>query len=106
MTGLNFNNFRYNTFKSTIKDTIMVISANEVKTKGVSVFESLLDKFDELIINVRGKDRYVVIDIERYKEFRQNELDVAYIKTMQDIKSGNYKTQSASEHIKELMDEL
>ena len=84
----------------------MVISANEVKTKGVSLFGSLLDKFDELIINVRGKDRYVVIDIERYKEFRKHELDIAYMKTMQDIKEGNYKTQSASEHIKELMDEL
>ena len=84
----------------------MVISANEVKTKGVSIFGSLLDKFDELIINVRGKDRYVVIDIERYKEFRKNELDIAYMKTMQDIKTGNYKTQTASEHIKELMDEL
>ena len=63
----------YNTFKSTIKDTLMVISANEVKTKGVSIFGDLLSKFDELIINVRGKDRYVVIDIERYKEFRKNE---------------------------------
>jgi PHD/YefM family antitoxin component YafN of YafNO toxin-antitoxin module len=84
----------------------MVISANEVKTKGVSIFGSLLSKFDELIINVRGKDKYVVIDIERYKQFRENELDIAYIKTMQDIKTGHYKTQSASEHIQELMDEL
>ncbi len=84
----------------------MVISANEVKMKGVSIFGNLLSKFDELIINVRGKDKYVVIDIEIYKEFRKNELDIAYMKTMQDIKEGNYKTQSASEHIKELMDEL
>jgi len=84
----------------------MVISASEVKTKGVSLFGSLLSKFDELIINVRGKDKYVVIDIERYKEFRKNELDIAYMKTMQDIKEGNYKTQTALEHIKELMDEL
>jgi PHD/YefM family antitoxin component YafN of YafNO toxin-antitoxin module len=84
----------------------MIISANEVKTKGVSVFDNLLSKFDELIINVRGKNKYVVIDIERYTELRENELDVAYFKAMQDIKNGNYKTQSAKEHIKELMDEL
>ncbi len=84
----------------------MVINASEVKTKGVSLFGSLLSKFDELIISVRGKERYVVIDIERYKKFRENELDIAYVKTMQDIKTGKYKTQSASEHIKELMDEL
>jgi len=96
----------YSAFKSTIKDTIMVISANEVKIKGVSIFENLLNKFDELIINVRGKDKYVVIDIERYKKFRESELDIAYLKAMQDVKTGNYKSQTASEHIKELMDEL
>ena len=84
----------------------MTISANDVKTNGVSIFGKMLEKFDELIINVRGKDKFVVIDIERYKEFRANELDVAYIKAMQDIESGAYKTQSADEHIKELVDEL
>ena len=84
----------------------MVINANEIKTKGVSIFSTLLDKFDELIINVRGKNKFVVIDIERYKELRANELDLAYLKTMQDRKKGNYKTQSAKEHIEELKNEL
>jgi len=84
----------------------MVINANDIKTKGVSIFSTLLDKFDELIINVRGKNKFVVIDIERYKELRANELDLAYLKTMQDIEKGNYKTQSAKEHIEELKNEL
>lgn len=84
----------------------MTISANEVKTKGVSVFSNLLQKFDELIINVRGKDKFVVLDIERYKELRENELDLAYLQTMQDIQNKNYKSQSAKEHIKDIMNEL
>ena len=84
----------------------MTISANEVKTKGVSLFTDLLGKFDELVINVRGKNRFVVLDIERYKELRANELDLAYLQTMQDIKNGNYKSQSAKEHIAELVNEL
>ena len=84
----------------------MTITANEVKTNGVSIFGKMLDKFDELVINVRGKDKFVVIDIERYKEFRANELDVAYMKAMKDIEEGKFKTQSADEHIKELVDEL
>ena len=84
----------------------MTVTANEIKTKGVSMFDSLLSKFDELIINVRGKDKYVVIDIERYKAFRESELDIAHMKAMQDIKDGNYKTQTAKEHIEELMSEL
>lgn len=84
----------------------MIISANEVKTKGVSFFGKMLEKADELVINVRGKNKYVVLDIERYNEFRQNELDLAHMKVMQDIKDGRYKVQTAAEHTKELLDEL
>jgi hypothetical protein len=84
----------------------MIINANEVKTKGVSIFANLLEKFDELIINVRGKNQYVVLDIERYKELRANELDLAYLKSIQDIEKGNFKVQSAQEHIEELRNEL
>ena len=84
----------------------MIINANEVKTKGVSIFANLLEKFDELIINVRGKNQYVVLDIERYKELRANELDLAYLKSIQDIEKGKFKVQSAQEHIDELRNEL
>ena len=84
----------------------MIINANEVKTKGVSIFANLLEKFDELIINVRGKNQYVVIDIERYKELTANELDLAYLKSIQDIEKGKFKVQSAQEHIDELRNEL
>ncbi len=84
----------------------MIISANDVKTKGVSFFGKMLEKADELVINVRGKNKYVVLEVERYNEFRQQELDLAHMKTMQDIKEGRYKVQTAAEHIKELMDEL
>jgi len=84
----------------------MTITANEVKKNGVSIFNKLLDKTDELIISVRGKERFVVLDIDRYREFREYELDIAHMKAMQDIENGNYKVQTAQEHIKELMDEL
>jgi len=84
----------------------MTVSANDVKTKGVSLFANLLEKFDELVINVRGKDKFVVLDIERYRELRAKELDMAYIETMQEIKNKEYKSQSASEHLKKLMHEL
>jgi len=84
----------------------MTITASEVKTNGVSIFGTMLQKADELFINVRGKNKYVVLDIERYNEFRQNELDLAHMKVMQDIQEGKYKVQTAQEHLKELMDEL
>ncbi len=47
----------------------MVVSANDVKKNGVSIFDDLLKKFHEVIINFRGKKKYVVIDYERYKAF-------------------------------------
>ncbi len=84
----------------------MTISASEVKQKGVSIFDDFLDKSDEVIINVRGKEKYVVLNIERYKRFREQELDLAYMQTMQDIESGNYKVQNAKEHIEEIFSEI
>ena len=38
----------------------MNISAKELKTKGVSIIESNLNKADELIITVEGKERFVI----------------------------------------------
>jgi len=84
----------------------MVISANEVKQRGVSVFDEILDKFSEVIINFRGKKKYVVLDYERYKEFREYELDRAYQDAMKDIANGDYVVSSAKEHIERLKQEL
>ena len=84
----------------------MTISANEVKKNGVSIFERLLKKANELIITVRGKQKFVVLDIDRYNEFRKYELDIAYLKAKDDIKNRNFKEQSAKEHISELLNEL
>ncbi|KUJ75905.1 prevent-host-death protein [Thiomicrospira sp. XS5] len=84
----------------------MIVSANEVKTKGVSFLGKLLKEADELIINVRGKNKYVVLDIERYEAFRRQELDLAHMKAMQDIEEGRYQEQTAKEHVKELLNAL
>jgi len=79
----------------------MVVTANEVKTKGVSLFDNLLQKFDELIISVRGKKKYVVIDIDRYNEMRKAELEQAYQEVMKDYKNGNYHT-DIKKHLEEI----
>ena len=63
----------------------MSISANELKTKGVSIIESNLDDADELIITVRGKERFVVIDMEHYNYLRECELQAALHQAKADI---------------------
>lgn len=83
----------------------MIVSANDVKTKGVSLFDKLFEKAEEIIINVRGKDKYVVVDIERYKALRTLELDHAYREVMEDVKAGRYTT-DLDAHLNELADEL
>ena len=84
----------------------MIVSANDIKTKGVTLLDKLFESVSEVIINVRGKNKYVVIDIERYKQLRELELDRLYDETMNEIKEGRYKTQSVEEHLSELRDAL
>lgn len=84
----------------------MIIRANDIKKKGVSLFEKLIAPGEDIIINVRGKNKYVVLDIERYKQLRELELDTAYKKVMDDIKAGNYKKQTAREHVDDIVNEL
>ena len=84
----------------------MVVTANEVKKRGVSLFRELFKKFDEIIISNRGKKEFVVIDYERYKKFRQYELERAYEEVIEDVKNGRYKVVSAKEHIENLKKEL
>ena len=97
----------YNTVKSTFKDTFMVINANEVKLKVFHFLEIFWKNLMSLYqINIHEKDKYVVLDVESYKEFRQNKLDLACIKAMQDIKNGYYKIQSVKEHFKKLLDKV
>ncbi len=70
----------------------MTVTASEVKAKGVSLFDKLLDGFSEVVINVRGKDKYCVIPYEEYEEFRAFKLEKAYDEVMQDIEKGKYHT--------------
>ena len=70
----------------------MTVTASEVKAKGVSIFDKLLDGFSEVVINVRGKDKYCVIPFEEYEDFRAFKLEKARNEVMQDIEKGQYHT--------------
>jgi prevent-host-death family protein len=53
------------------------ITANELKTKGVSAIEEVTASNNEAIITVRGKNKYVVLSIEEYNQLREYELEAA-----------------------------
>ncbi len=84
----------------------MSISANELKTKGVSAIESDLDANEELVITVRGKDRFVVMNMQHYNYLRECELEAAVNQTKSEIDSGKFIIESVSDHIKRITDAI
>ena len=56
---------------------LKAVTANELKTRGVSAVEDRLKTDDEVIISVRGQDKHVVMSLEKYSRLRAYELDIA-----------------------------
>jgi len=89
-----------------MKNTLMSdITANDLKIKGVSVLESALEKDAEAIISVRGRPRYVVVDIARYERLQEAEIFAAWQEARAAESRGEYLTETAEEHIARLQKE-
>jgi PHD/YefM family antitoxin component YafN of YafNO toxin-antitoxin module len=84
---------------------MMTISANEVKTKGVSVFENIFEKFNEIVINVRGKNKYCVLPFEEYEAYRAYKLDLTHKEVMQDLEAGKFHI-DINKHFQEIEEAL
>lgn len=76
-----------------------VLTANDLKTKGVSDIERLLQDAQEVVISVRGKPRYVVMDIAHYDFLRECEIVAAWAQTRDDLAAGRYRRESADSHM-------
>jgi len=81
------------------------ITANDLKTKGVSVLETALENETEVVISVRGKPRFVVMDIEHYEQLREVEIFAAWQEARAAEAQGDYVTETAEEHIARLQKE-
>ena len=84
----------------------MSITANELKTKGVSAIQSNLDGDEELVITVRGKDSYVVMNLEHYNYLRECELEAALHQAKADVEAGEYVIESVNDHIKRILNDV
>ena len=80
------------------------ITANELKTRGVSVVEDALRSNDEAVITVRGKETYVIIDMNKYSKLREYELEIALLEARADIAQGRVKRESVDDHMKRITD--
>lgn len=84
----------------------MSITANELKIKGVSVIKEKLDNEDELIITVRGKESYVVMEMKHYNYLRECELDAALHQAKADIDAGEFVVENVNDHIRRITNDL
>ena len=68
------------------------LTANELKRGGVTVLEKAMNANDEhrVTIDVRGKPKFMVLDINEYNAFREYELDRAIAEAEADYNSGRY----------------
>jgi PHD/YefM family antitoxin component YafN of YafNO toxin-antitoxin module len=78
------------------------IVANDLKTRGVSTIEKALEDAVEAVISVRGRDRYVVMNVEEYNRLRVCELESALYETRQQIAVGDFVEESVDDHIERI----
>jgi len=81
------------------------ITANDLKIKGVSALEAALDEDHEALISVRGKPRFVVMDIAHYDRLREAEIFAAWQEARAAQTQGDYITETAEKHIARLQKE-
>ena len=75
------------------------LTANDLKTRGVAAIESILAERSEAIVSVRGKERFVVMEIAQYHYLRECELDAALAETRADLAAGRFVQESPEEHV-------
>lgn len=73
------------------------ITANELKSRGVTAIKALVSDDEPVAVTVRGKTEYVVLSTAQFDAFTQYELQVALSEAKTDIANGDY-TSSVDEH--------
>ena len=76
-----------------------VITANHLKTRGISALNSAISETGEVVITVRGEKKYVVMTIVEYNRLRDYELEAAIAESRRDIKEGKFIEESVEDHI-------
>ena len=68
----------------------------------MAAIEAKLADHTEAIVSVRGKDRFVVMEIAQYNYLRECELEAALAETRADVAAGRFVQESAEAHLARL----
>ncbi len=79
-----------------------IISANDLKTKGVKAIEEALINQPEALLTVRGQVKYVVMSNARYQHLRECELEAALAESRADIEAGRFVKETVAKHIQRI----
>lgn len=78
------------------------ISANDLKVKGIAAIEAMLEQQPEAVISVRGKERFVVMELAQYHYLRECELEAALAESRNDLATGRFVQESPEAHLARL----
>ena len=82
------------------------VTANDLKTRGISFLEDRVKAGEDVVVSVRGQDCFVVMSLERYDELREFELDKALAEARADYAAGRVVAESVEEHLERVTDGL
>lgn len=78
-----------------------MLSIQDLKRTGFSKIKEMLQNDHEVLLQERGKDAGVILDMDYYNHLRECELEISLLKARQDIADGKYST-DVDAHIKSL----
>lgn len=82
------------------------LTANDLKVRGIAAIESVLSNHTEATISVRGKERFVVMEMAQYHYLRECELEAALMQSKADLAAGRVVQENSTQHMARLNDLL
>ena len=105
-TGYNIHKEYDKRHASLTEIRMITITANQLKIEGVSGIARAMEASEEVIISVRGRPRYVVMDIETYERLRESEIEAAWMQARREMEEGKARVETADEHMARVLAEL
>lgn len=78
------------------------ITAQELKTKGMSTLHEKTQKYSETFITIHGEKSFVVLTMDQYNYLRECELEAAFKESEADVAKGKFAIKTVEDHIKDL----
>ena len=85
-----------------VLERVLMLSASDLKKRGILAVEDQLSRGDEATISIRGRAAYVVLKAERYEQLLELEIGHAIEQAKEDYAKGRIKKESAKAHFKRL----